>query len=593
MKKYLSFAVTTMAIFGLGSLTSCHDEDFDVSTAVLKERAFEQSFINEFGQPSADQSWDFYAQKMQSLREGAGMTRATQAIGTPVPITQPLNDDYFNSIVNNIKYTLEDNHNNSAVGQNAYSLTSTGEFNIYAILYEGWYEHQSTNNFEFGIVNSDGTKIPLFTYINPSNYHKLTRNNGVITGRTICDKGDPINPGVDTLYNNGTVTVQTKSGFGYTIPSTAGDKFQFYMKLDVNNQGEPYRGNFEYNSSSSTFNYTDRQGRSSTPQLKDRYNNEPAGPSVLVYSMEVAEGNKQIMILGFEDGWSGSADADYNDIVILLEGNLPEPTSKRFFCEDKESFDWDYNDVVFDVSNYGMTLRSVGGTLPVFLRVTEKGANSPRIIGLRSKEDGKTYYELHELIRSQQYQSDYKDDDGNWHYALHKNAQLTYTLHGKTYYRPIDVGIKPQGLWLDPVLIADWIGTAARLTDEEVERFANPLADDKVGDVELIVLPQSQYSSTGYDVETLLNLPAFSGPGDDPDEPKIIQMTKPGKVPAIWSGPVSVQWMKELQKITWGYKDFYGAGDADNVYGHQWWENNKDVSYMYDYDGDGGDSYTP
>ena len=66
MKKYLSFAVTAMAILGLGSLTSCHDEDFDVSTAVLQERAFEQGFIKEFGQPSADQSWDFYAQKMDS-----------------------------------------------------------------------------------------------------------------------------------------------------------------------------------------------------------------------------------------------------------------------------------------------------------------------------------------------------------------------------------------------------------------------------------------------------------------------------------------------------------------------------------------------
>lgn len=594
MKKYLSFAVTAMAILGLGSLTSCHDEDFDVSTAVLQERAFEQGFIKEFGQPSADQSWDFYAQKMEALGQGTGMTRATQAIGTPVPTPQPINQTYFKNIVSNIKVTLEDNHNNSTVGQNAYSLTSTGPFNIYAILYEGWYEQQSTNNFEFGIVDSNGKETPLFKRIDPTEYHKLDRENGNVLIE--CSKGDAINPGCDTTSYNATTgefEVETVSGFGYNIPSNAGDKFQFYMKLYVNNTGDQYRGNFKYNSSSSTFNYTNLNGRSSTPQLKDRYNNEPAGPSVLVYSMEVAEGNKQIMILGFEDGWAGSADADYNDIVILLEGNLPEPTSKRFFCEDKESFDWDYNDVVFDVSNYGMTLRAVGGTLPVFLRVKEKGSTSKRIIGLKSKEDDKTYYELHELMRSQQYQSDYKDDNGNWHYAPHKNAQLTYTLNGKTYYRPIDVGVKPQGYWLDPVLIADWIGKPARLTDDEVTRFANPLADNMVGDVELIVLPQSQYSSTGYDVDELLNLPAFSGPGDDPDAPKIIPMSQVGKVPAIWSAPVSVQWMKELTKITLGYKNFYGAGDADNVYGYQWWENNVDLSKTYDYTGDGDDTYTP
>ena len=69
-----------MAILGLGTLTSCHDEDFDASTAVLQERAFEQGFIKEFGKPSANQSFDFYAQRMQSLRDKAGATRATMAI---------------------------------------------------------------------------------------------------------------------------------------------------------------------------------------------------------------------------------------------------------------------------------------------------------------------------------------------------------------------------------------------------------------------------------------------------------------------------------------------------------------------------------
>ena len=602
MKKFFSFAVTAMAILGLGSLTSCHDEDLGVSTAVLQERAFEQGFIKEFGQPSADQSWDFYAQKMESLNGDVDMTRATQAIteDSLVSINQPLNKDYFVNIVKNIKYSLEDNHNNSAVGQNAYSLTSTGNFNIYAVLYEGYYEHTTGNNFEFGMVYN-GTEIPLFKPITYYQYHKLTRNNqGAVTGRTTCRQGEAINPGCDTLYSNTNgVTIQPKPGFGYTVKSAPGDKFHFYMKLSVNNTNEQYRGNFTYDSNSSTF-YLQAYNASSNPtgnyDLVDRYDNNPAGPSVLVYSMEVnaqAEGNKQIMILGFEDGWAGSADADYNDIVILLEGNLPEPTSKRFFCEDKESFDWDYNDVVFDVSNYGITLRAVGGTLPVFLRVKEKGSNTKRIIGLESKEDKKIYYELHELMRSQQYQSDYIDDHGNLIEALHKNAQLTYTLNGKTYYRPIDVGIKPQGYWLDPVLIADWVGKPARLTDTEVERFANPLSDNMVGDIELIVLPQSQYSSTGYDVDELLNLPAFSGPGDDPDAPKIIPMSQVGKVPAIWSAPVSVQWMKELTKITLGYKNFYGAGDADNVYGYQWWENNVDLSKTYDYTGDGDDTYTP
>ena len=85
MKKTLPIAIIATSLLGLGCLTSCHDEDFDVSTAVLQERAFEQGFIKEFGQPSADQSWDFYAQMMESLRHGAGVTRATMDINVPTP----------------------------------------------------------------------------------------------------------------------------------------------------------------------------------------------------------------------------------------------------------------------------------------------------------------------------------------------------------------------------------------------------------------------------------------------------------------------------------------------------------------------------
>ena len=606
MKKYLSFAVTAMAILGLGSLTSCHDEDFDVSTAVLQERAFEQGFIKEFGQPSADQGWDFYAQKMQSLSEGAGMTRATNAIQTLEPITQPIGEEYFDEVVANVKSVLEDNLNNSAHGQNSYSLTSTGSFKIYAVLYQGYHTQDKDRNLEFGIMYN-GTPIPLFGPISYSDYNKV---NAAGTGITQCKQGDPINPGINVVMQDNKPVNEAVSGFGWNITSTPGDKFYFYMKIKAQDKQGRNRM-YEYYSNSSTFDYSSTYNYNNLnnhAELKDRYGNTPAGPSELVYSLEVKQGDeyKKIMIIGFEDAWSDeNADADYNDVVIVLEGNLPEPTSKRFFCEDKESFDWDYNDVVFDVSNYGITLRAVGGTLPVFLRVKEKGSDTYRIIGMTNEDSdpanypykGKTYYELHELMQSQQYQSDYQEDSpgggvpGEWHRAQHKNARLTYTLNGKTYYRPIDVGVKPQGHWLDPVLIANWLNdTNKELTDDEVTRFANPLATNKVGDVQLVVLPE--YPEDGeYDedlLETIRTASAHTDAGSDANDPrekiKVVNVPGIGGIPAIWSAPVSVQWMKELKKITLGYKDFYGVGDADNVYGKQWWENNKDISYMYDFD---------
>ena len=92
MKKFFTFAVTAMAILGLGSLTSCQEEDFDVSTAVLQERAFEQGFIEEFGKPSADQRWDFYAQKMENLF--GSTTRATMAEDPVCKVTKGVEQQY-------------------------------------------------------------------------------------------------------------------------------------------------------------------------------------------------------------------------------------------------------------------------------------------------------------------------------------------------------------------------------------------------------------------------------------------------------------------------------------------------------------------
>ena len=547
MKKYLSFAVTAMAILGLGSLTSCHDEDFDVSTTVLQERAFEQGFIKEFGKPDANQSWDFYAQKMESLRQQGAATRATMATEVSIKDTiQPTDKEYFQNVVSDMIYVLEDEIDNSNVGQNHYSLASTGTFNIYAIEYCGDYQKKSQYQFSFGLayLDDNGTehRQQLFSY--------YTTNSST-----------PVNP-----------------GYAKKVTITKGASFYFYMSLVVNNYTYIYRSN------SSTYTRT-RNNNTTTLSYEDgKYD----GPSTLVYSMEVndeAEGDKQIMILGFEDGWSGTADHDFNDVVLIIEGDLPVPTAKRFYAEDKESFDWDYNDVVFDVMNTGIVLRAVGGTLPVFLRVTDRrGPSSKHIVQI----DG--VGELHELMGSIQPQT------------IHQNEILTYKrnvrneetgqLEEKTFYKPIDVGANP-GVWLDAVRIEQWQWSSnanqnKRLEDGEVELFANPLVDNPVGDVELIVLPEYQ---TSYNLDAIAQLDALDPLGSDEGDakrPKIVRMGTPGDIPAIWSAPVSVMWMKELQKITLGYPGFYGGGNTQEVTNlPMWWEVGPlDRSYMYDFTGD-------
>lgn len=150
--------------------------------------------------------------------------------------------------------------------------------------------------------------------------------------------------------------------------------------------------------------------------------------------------------------------------------------------------------MVFDVSNTGIVLRAVGGTLPVFLRVTNRLGET------------KTYGELHELMRSIQPQ------------VGHRTKELTYKKDGKIYYKPIDVAAysvnkEYPGIWFDAVQIATWtrLGTDGdnftRLDDDnnEVEKFGTDPSFP--GKVELIVLPEYQPS---YNLDEISKYEALS-----------------------------------------------------------------------------------
>jgi hypothetical protein len=577
MKKYLPFAVTAMAILGLGSLTSCHDEDFDVSNAVLQERAFEQGFIKEFGKPSADQSWDFYTQKMESIRREAGETRATMdevPVGVDKTISQPSTAE-FKKLVQNVAYSLEEGIDNSRTGQNYYTLTSTGTFKIYAVRYAGAIEVESKYSLDFGVsitTDDKGTIDITDDVVEPHNLFGSGFKNG-------------FTPGEDHYGNPGWAAE-------VTIPK--GQKFNFYLK---------YTSIFGYWSYGRWYDLRTRPQAfytNGTPRFQRYdgswcvYNNADdadigyyEGPSTLLYSTEYydeeTQTDKQIMIIGFEDCWGQGesqytqfeCDKDFNDVVFIIEGNLPLPSSKRFFCEDKTSFDWDYNDVVFDVSNTGIVLRAVGGTQPVFLRVTDRLGQTT------------TYGELHELMRSIQPQ------------VGHRTKELTYQKDGKTYYKPIDVAAysvnkEYPGVWFDAVQIATWtrLGTDGdnftRLDDDnnEVEKFGTDPSFP--GKAELIVLPEHQPSYNLDEISKYEALSTLSSDEKDKIPYKIITATPPGNIPSMWIAPVSVIWMKELQKITLGYRYFYGGSGETDDEGNliPWYANGLYPDYLYPYDHD-------
>ena len=565
MKKTLPIAIIATSVLGLGSLTSCHDEDFDVSTTVLQERAFEQSFIKEFGQPSADQSWDFYAQKMEALRQNAGLTRATQddVVTVDTTISQPT-DEWFTDLVDYWDGVLEEKHDNHTVGQNSYTLTSTGDFKIYAVRYAGAIEVQSQYNLDFGIAYYGADKKRVFVPIFDGKYKNKAYKDA-------CDSNGWGNPG---------------KAADVSIP--AGQQFHFYLRYTF-----PFGGGYAtqtetfYSNESPVFIRKDGTQTFTFPEF--------GGTSTLLYSTErivpSEHVDEQVMMIGLEDAWghdngndteertkTGWFDMDFNDIVVIIVGKLPEPSSKRFFAEDLESYDYDYNDVVFDVSSNGIVLRAVGGSLPVFLRITNRL--------------GETHVteELHELMKSLQMEP--QPGSGQPDNRL---KEVTYQRESdnKTFYKSIDVngykinGKPNQNIWLDPVQIVNWtyLGNEdtqhTRLNEIEVEKFGTQVDDTYKGNVELIVLPEYKENYESYD---LLNITALTTLNEDNEKngPKIIKMSSPGTIPAMWTGTVSTMWMNELTKITLGYRNFFGGITEGGKY-YYWYERDVVPGNLYDY----------
>ena len=253
---------------------------------MLKEKAFENGFVKEFGQPSANQSWDFYAQKLQSVRDAK--TRATMAepitcnVGT-LQTNQTLSES-MQAMLDSVLTVVPEQRYNYTAGQHDYHLYSVGEFKISAVRYAGGIEIIRRYNFDFGLVYKDenGVEQPP---VNLFGYHNMG-------GEEQSNFGNP--------------------RIARTVKLTEGAEFRFYLKYHGDN------------------------GNDYTYWSNVRPNDDYEGTSTLFYGTPEGS-NTQVMVIGFEDMWEQGSflniapDYDFNDIIIFIEGNLPEPSSKRFF----------------------------------------------------------------------------------------------------------------------------------------------------------------------------------------------------------------------------------------------------------------------
>ena len=594
MKKFFSFAVTAMAILGLGSLTSCHDEDFDVSSETLKERAFEHGFAEEFGQPSADQRWDFYAQMMKRLRSGeVAATRANEDshVYNGITLTEDANgvavvsndervvntssktyttywghgSQYsgnpgirYNTITynpNNVnsKYNsavvqpelnealireweiaLPESDNNTGKGTTGFTLKSpkSGLFTVSAVMFQGmWTRLAYMQEFIFGI-EVNGKRYPLFG------------GGGLSDGNIkdiVCDSWENI-----TINNAYRI-----SDYGYDWEYDANPNWASYVYITPGTTFNFY------------FTYVTGIGGTNS-ETSHTFDSADEGRAMLLYNAETD--NQRIMMIGFEDCVQNYGDEDFqtdiNDFVIYISGDLPAPTSKLFFCEDLYDLDFDYNDVVLRASSTGLTLVAVGGTLPVYLQYKEKGSDV-----------WKETPELHMYLASLQSSDEMKNKVAQ--YGVTYNPDKNDNT--KKAYRPINVGDPVNGIKLDPQKFVVWTETEGNRLDPNYVPDGTDVPVDELElwhDIRIFVA--NEFDGT-YTEQT------------DIKDFTIVPYDQVSTHPAIIEVPNSVSFMKERKKITEGYPTFYKGNNPDvtpQAEDDMWYNYNKQVGNLYNFQGD-------
>ncbi len=370
MKKiYTYLSATLLGAIVFAGFTACHDEDLDVTEATLKQRSYDNAFIKQFGKPDANQSWDFFSQAIDMLRNGYGSSAKTRAVPTPPAGGWDASGDgwgfKFNNtqpgyvtydVVTSYAQYLAEGQNNYTKGQTQYDLYSTGDgnFNITPIWYGGDFEVLHERNFQL-----------ILHYRLPNEQATVDHTRLLFVDHVMSNPDDHGVGPVEPNQNGG--NIKHNPGFSAYVHLDAGTVFWFEIALTGYNGTRYHYYTNGWVGDQNNRNYSTFYPNN-TSNLYDVYN----GPSQLLYNQTEYgdEGIKRYMIIGIEDAWDHDfIDFDYNDIILYIDGDLPLPVAKRFMAEDLTSFDFDFNDVVFDFEYKRTVLRAVGGTLPVYLRI--------------------------------------------------------------------------------------------------------------------------------------------------------------------------------------------------------------------------------
>lgn len=275
-----------------------------------------------------------------------------------------------------------------------------------------WIKNGKSITLENGKDNNDWKEITFEGTVNSNNVKTIAINLNVpyqttynfrdITWESIT------NPCNHEGCEHGRVYVNHYQLPQYTLKVPVGTVWGMYLITDKQQTSNSEKVKWYSNSTYNPTNQTSGTGRvksAATFTFNDvTYISFEDAPTVCDYRDSNGNiGNGECTTCGY-----GHWDHDYNDIVLTIS---PRPVTKaynaisyRVMCEDLGgTFDWDFNDVVFDVlytdgrpsTNYKATieykLQAIGGTLPIYMGYDENSNGQYTNLTYNGKE------ELHEM----------------------------------------------------------------------------------------------------------------------------------------------------------------------------------------------------
>ena len=301
MKK-LIFASALCAL----AFSACQEEDFDVNKQTIYEQGYNEAFINKFGAPGADENWDF-----------------TRAMSEYESVADE--DGWYyveDQTLSWMKEKLPESTDNRSV-VSSFSLNAMkGEVFEIIPIYQG----------------QAGLSWDLYAVVNGVEMRLWSKGNIQQKAKWNSDWAN-----VGTGNSQSAYAVRSEPILSTNVFDITEDNTTIYFELVVTVAS----GNYG--------KVGDKLTSISDPSQICLLQDCPS-------TINEDHPDYDVMIIGCEDTPvnGGYSDMDYNDVVFLLTGFVPQPiienrqivtsTSKRYMIEDCGTIDFDFNDVVVDVT---------------------------------------------------------------------------------------------------------------------------------------------------------------------------------------------------------------------------------------------------